>query len=146
MCRCVFSWGVLCLSMILSRETVLSDFILGISACTGKTATVYMVKSVTPDLRCKPQVHRLTTVKFPWWRHQMETFSASLSLCAGNSPITGEFPAHKGQWRIPRAKASDAELWCFLWSAPEWTFVWTIVRLVIWDATFPSWRHSNADR
>ena len=29
----------------------------------------------------------------PWWRHQMETFSALLALCAGNSPFTGEFPA-----------------------------------------------------
>ena len=29
----------------------------------------------------------------PWWRHQMETFSTSLTLCAGNSPITGEFPS-----------------------------------------------------
>ena len=28
-----------------------------------------------------------------WWRHQMETFSALLALCAGNSPVTGEFPA-----------------------------------------------------
>ena len=27
-----------------------------------------------------------------WWRHQMETFSALLALCAGNSPVTGEFP------------------------------------------------------
>ena len=26
----------------------------------------------------------------PWWRHQMETFSALLALCAGNSPVTGE--------------------------------------------------------
>ena len=34
------------------------------------------------------------------WRHQMETFSALLAICAGNSP----------------------ELWCFLWSAPEQTF------------------------
>ena len=41
----------------------------------------------------------------------METFSALLALCAGNSSVTGEFPD----------KASDAELWCFLWSAPEWT-------------------------
>ena len=32
-------------------------------------------------------------VSFPWWRHQMETFSALLALCAGNSPVTGEFPA-----------------------------------------------------
>ena len=32
-----------------------------------------------------------------WWRHQMETFSALLAICAGNSPVPGEFP-HKGQW------------------------------------------------
>ena len=31
----------------------------------------------------------------PWWRHQMETFSALLATCAGNSPATGEFPAHR---------------------------------------------------
>ena len=28
-----------------------------------------------------------------WWRYQMEKFSASLALCAGNSPVTGEFPS-----------------------------------------------------
>ena len=46
-----------------------------------------------------------------WWRHQRYTFSALLALCAGR-----EFAGH--QW-IPRTKASDVELWCFLWSAPE---------------------------
>ena len=30
-----------------------------------------------------------------WWRHQMETFSALLALCARNSPVTGEFPAQR---------------------------------------------------
>ena len=30
-----------------------------------------------------------------WWRHQMETFSALLSICAGNSPVAGEFPAQR---------------------------------------------------
>ena len=33
-----------------------------------------------------------------WWRHQMETFSALLALCAGNSPVPVNSP-HKGQWR-----------------------------------------------
>ena len=28
-----------------------------------------------------------------WWRHQMETFSALLAICVGNSLVTGEFPA-----------------------------------------------------
>ena len=30
-----------------------------------------------------------------WWRHEMETFSALLDICAGNSPINGEFPAQR---------------------------------------------------
>ena len=30
-----------------------------------------------------------------WWRHQMETFSALLVLCVGNSLVTGEFPAQR---------------------------------------------------
>ena len=30
-----------------------------------------------------------------WWRHQMETFTALLAICAGNSPITGEFPTQR---------------------------------------------------
>ena len=29
------------------------------------------------------------------WRHEMETFSALLALCAGNSPVTGEFPSQR---------------------------------------------------
>ena len=32
---------------------------------------------------------------FAWWRHQMETFSALLAICAGNSPVPGEFPAQR---------------------------------------------------
>ena len=31
----------------------------------------------------------------PWWRHQMEAFSALLAICAGNSPVSGEFPAQR---------------------------------------------------
>ena len=26
----------------------------------------------------------------PWWRHEMETFSALLAICAGNSPVPGK--------------------------------------------------------
>ena len=32
-----------------------------------------------------------------WWRHQMETFSALLTICAGNSPVPVN-SQHKGQW------------------------------------------------
>ena len=30
-----------------------------------------------------------------WRRHQMETFSALLAICAGNSPVAGEFPTQR---------------------------------------------------
>ena len=30
-----------------------------------------------------------------WWRHKMETFSVLLSICAGNSPVTDEFPSQR---------------------------------------------------
>ena len=36
-------------------------------------------------------IYRLNT----WWRHEMETFSALLAICAGNSPDHGEFPAQR---------------------------------------------------
>ena len=66
-----------------------------------------------------------------WWRHQIETFSALLAICAGKSPV------------IPRTKASDAELWCFFdlrlnkrLSKQSWG--WWFER-----PSRPLWRHSN---
>ena len=32
---------------------------------------------------------------YAWWRHQMETFSTLLAICAGNSPVPSEFPAQR---------------------------------------------------
>ena len=32
---------------------------------------------------------------YSWWRHQMESYSALLVLCVGNSPVTGEFPSQR---------------------------------------------------
>ena len=39
-----------------------------------------------------------------------------------------------GHWWISLTKASDAELWCFLWSAPEQTIEKTTETPAIWDA------------
>ena len=47
----------------------------------------------TPALVEAMACHR--NVDKPWWRHQMETFSAWLAICAGNSPVPGEFPAQR---------------------------------------------------
>ena len=49
---------------------------------------------INPHNNTNPCQHKLS---LSWWRHQMEIFSTLLTLCEGNSPITGEFP-HKGQW------------------------------------------------
>ena len=45
------------------------------------------------DDRWKTNPGYIYTWGFTWWRHQMETFSALLAICAGNSPVTGKFPA-----------------------------------------------------
>ena len=42
-----------------------------------------------------------------WWRYQMETFSALLAICAGNSPVTDEFPAKR-----PVTRSFDVFLIC----------------------------------
>ena len=34
-------------------------------------------------------------INLSWWRHRMETFSALLGICVGNSPETGEFPTQR---------------------------------------------------
>ena len=46
-------------------------------------------------------------------------------------PLCRQFTGH---WWIPLTEASDAELWCFLWSAPEQTVEQTIETPLIWDA------------
>ena len=37
----------------------------------------------------------LAIIRNSWWRHQMETFSVLLAICAGNSPVPGEFPTQR---------------------------------------------------
>ena len=49
----------------------------------------------------------------PWWHHQMEIFSTLLALCAGNSLVTGEFPAQR-----PVTRSFDVFLIC------AWTDGW----------------------
>ena len=60
-----------------------------------------------------------------WWRHQIETFRVTGHLCGEST----------GHWWSPLTKASDAVLWCFLWSAPQ-IFEQTIETPAIWDAHY----------
>ena len=71
---------------------------------------------------------------FSWWRHQMETFSALLDICVGNSPVPDEFPTQR-----PMTRSFDV----FFdlrpnkrWSKQSWGW---------WFETpsCPLWRHCN---
>ena len=69
-----------------------------------------------------------------WWRHQMETFSALLAICAGNSPVIGEFHAQRPETRsfdvffdLRRNKRLYKQSWGWLLET-------------LWR---PLWRHCN---
>ena len=72
-----------------------------------------------------------------WWCHQMEACSAWLDICAGNSPLTSEFPSQRPVTRsfdvffdLRLNKRLSEQSW-------GWWFV-TPLR--------PLWRHSNGKR
>ena len=56
-----------------------------------------------------------------WWRHQMETFSALLAICAGNSPVTGEVLAQR-----PVTRSFDVffDLRLNEWLSKQWEGWW----------------------
>ena len=56
--------------------------------------------------------------------------SSNGNIFCFTGPLGGESTGH---WWIPLTKASDVELWCFLWYAPEQTAEQTIETLVIGD-------------
>ena len=69
-----------------------------------------------------------------WWCHQMETFSASLTLCARNSPVTSEFLAQRPVMRsfdvsfdLRLNKRFNKQWWGWWFETPS----------------YPLWRHSE---
>ena len=65
-----------------------------------------------------------------WWRHQKETFSALLTFCAGNSPVTGEFPAQRPVTRSfdvffdLRLYQQLSKQWRRRWFETPWRSLW----------------------
>ena len=59
------------------------------------------------------------------WYEYIDGMQGSAFMTSPNRNIfrvTGHlYEVFSGRWWIPRTKSSDAELWCFLWSSPEWT-------------------------
>ena len=71
---------------------------------------------------------------FTWWRHQMETFSALLAICAGNSPVPGEFPTQR-----PVTRSFDVyfDLRPNKWLSKQWCGWW------FETISCSLWRHRN---
>ena len=110
--------------------------------------------SVATILYCRPQTwavcHNLWRYLFaandrtpfwpwnriiPWWRHQMETCSAVLAICAGNSPVPGEFPTQR-----PMTRSFDVYFDLRLnQRLCKQSWGWWFETLLC-----PLWRHSNA--
>ena len=62
------------------------------------TDVISCLATLTGD--CHDEYHTAHSLKalwvnFSWWRHKMEPSSVLLAICAGNSPVTGEFPAQR---------------------------------------------------
>ena len=68
--------------------------------------------------------------------------SSNGSIFCVTGHLCGEFTVHR---RIPCTKVSDAELWCFLWFAPEWTLSQQSWGWWFETPSRPLWRQSNAN-
>ena len=78
---------------ILEKIVTWLYFIFGIACGTKPSTTMIRISgNILVSLSVRKNEKIFTTA---WWRHQMETFSALLALCAGNSPVTGEFPTQR---------------------------------------------------
>ena len=73
---------------VLSAEVVLTLW-------TARPSTLWPTDNYSRDFISHLHWPHQSTQTYTWWRHQMETFSALLTLCAGNSPVPGEFPAQR---------------------------------------------------
>ena len=66
-----------------------------ITCYTGPYQLVSSIGHTTPLWEGRIWCAVLHTSCSTWRRHQMETFSALLAICAGNSPVPGEFPTQR---------------------------------------------------
>ena len=109
-------------------------------SCTGQS--VYITIPPLDTITCcykylKIQSYHCLSVNeanLTWWRHQMETFSALLAICAGNSLVLGEFPAQR-----PVTRSFDAffDLRLNKRLSKQWWGWWFELLLR------PLWRHRN---
>ena len=112
-----------------------------IMACCLTTPSHYLnadfplVRSCSIHLKAiQQEICQIYIIDTTWWRHQMETFSALLAICAGNPPVPGEFPAQRLVTRsfdvffdLRLNKRLSKQSWGWWFATPP----------------CPLWRHSN---
>ena len=69
------------INMLLGKPEIMCDF---------RYVLCLQLRQI-PSSRCRLHHENAHTR----WRHQMETFSTLLAICAGNSLVTGEFPIQR---------------------------------------------------
>ena len=125
---------ILCLIIIIKSEAWTITHCLGLGHETMVSAVCLSISLWTWFALCRKLIWfgagPYYSYPSPWWRHQMETFSALLALCAGNSPVTGEFPAQR-----PVAQSFDvffdlrlnkrlSKQWWGWWFETPWGSLW----------------------
>ena len=99
----------ICLPLVLCRGTV-SDLWKTVETPTGHwgNPNLYLDQSITKGWQLEDMYINIMTV------FMMTSSNGNIFRVTGH--VCGEFTGPR--W-IPRTMASDAEFWCFLWSAPE---------------------------
>ena len=75
-----------CIKYILIGYCTLQDTCDKNIKCFNKIAKKYSHLSIY-------NLTKSNTKCYPWWSHEMETFSTILALCEWNPPVTGAFPS-----------------------------------------------------
>ena len=107
------------------KNKINSDNAKMVGVNTNERALLYPIRgtllgwlSISRRLLLWYCLFHLTTRKAAMLQFIMSSSNGNIFRVTG--PLCGEFT---GRRRIPRSKASDAELWCFLWSA-HWVNGW----------------------
>ena len=105
--------------------------------------TVTIIKIYATPANLLLQLYGTPTAWFQTeWLHEMETFSALLAICAGNSPVTGEFPTQRPVTQsfdvffdLCLNKRLSKQSWGWWFETPSRS-LWRHCNVLIWHAPF----------
>ena len=113
--KCVQKWRHFVLGRWVKNTTYVSmDSNISLAASRRHYVIRTNVDSIHQHLHTASGQSELVYQPAYKWLMMMTSSNGNIVRVTGH--LCGEFTGHR--W-IPRTKASDAELWCFLWSAPE---------------------------